>query len=127
MKKKILVVDDEPDLVAAIKARLEKSGYQVIPAYSGEEALKALRQEKPDAVILDILMPEPNGLKVLKKIRMHDKKLPVFILTGLKDKERFVMARRLNASGFILKTNDLKKELEHITSALRISEGYRQK
>lgn len=127
MKKKILVVDDEPDLVAAIKARLEKSGYQVIPAYSGGEALKALRQEKPDAVILDILMPEPDGLKVLKKIRMHDKKLPVFILTGLKDKERFVMARRLNASGFILKTNDLKKELEHISSLLRISEGYRQK
>lgn len=120
--KKILVVDDEAHLVEAIRARLEKSGYEVVPAYNGKEALEAIARDKPDAVILDILMPEPDGLKVLKRIRRRNKELPVFILTGLKDKERFAMARKLRASGFISKTNDLKKEIEHITSILRISE-----
>lgn len=122
MRKKVLVVDDEAHLVDAIKTRLEKSGYEVISAYDGKRALESIARDKPDAVILDILMPQPDGLKVLRSIRRRNKNLPVFILTGLKDKQRFSMARKLRASGFISKTNDLKREIDHITSVLRISE-----
>ncbi len=123
--KRILIVDDEADFLVLMKNRLEKVGYEVSTASDGPEALEKIRREKPDAVLLDILMPQLDGLKVLKKIRSKDKKLPVFILTAFSDGERFHLAERLGASGFIVKTSDLQKEIGNITSVLRISSKYK--
>jgi two-component system alkaline phosphatase synthesis response regulator PhoP len=66
-KKKILVVDDEPDMLKLISFQFEKSGYIVIKAVNGEEALRLMRNEKPDLVILDFLMPVMTGDEVCKK------------------------------------------------------------
>ena len=123
-KKKILVVDDEAEFVRMMKTRLEANDYEVVTASDGKEAFQRIEEEKPDAVVLDIMMPGWDGLSVLKRIRRRYKTMPVFILTAFPDADRFETAKRLNASGFIAKTADLKTEIANITSVLRISEKY---
>ena len=123
-KKKILVVDDEPDFLQVITMRLQANNYEVITAFNGKEALAKIKKEKPAAVLLDILMPKLNGLETLKRIRKINKKLPVYILTAFSNEERFKLAKKFNASGFIVKTSSLKKEIENITSVLRLADKY---
>jgi len=120
-KKKILVVDDEIDFLKVIKLRLEVNGYDVITAFDGEEALKKIKTEKPDALLLDILMPKIDGLGILRKVREENKSLPIFIMTAFSNEERYSLANKFNASGFILKTSDLQKEVDNINSILSIS------
>ena len=125
-KKKILLVDDEVDFLQLLKARLEANGYNVVTAMNAQEALVKFKREKPDALILDIMMPEINGLEVLKEIREKDQKLPVFIITAFSNEERFKLANQFNASGFILKTSDLQAEINNINSVLGIAEKYKK-
>jgi len=84
-KKRILAVDDEKLIVLAIKANLVLEGYEVIEAYDGVEALQKIEEEKPDLVILDVMMPEMNGWEVLTRIRENPEtaNLPVVMLTAL--------------------------------------------
>ncbi|MFC1576608.1 response regulator [Candidatus Omnitrophota bacterium] len=124
--KKILVVDDEPEFLEVAKIRLTASGYDVITASDGREAINKIKKEKPDAVLLDIVMPEYGGLSVLKRIRRIDKNLPIFIMTAFSNEDKFELAKKLDASGFIVKTSDLKKEIANITSFLRVSKGYKK-
>jgi CheY-like chemotaxis protein len=124
-KKAILVVDDELDFLKVIRMRLEANGYTVVTAVDGKEALDKIKKYKVDAVLLDILMPGMNGLEVLKKIRKDHKSLPVFIITAFSNEERFELANKFNASGFIVKTSDLKKEVDNITSFIRIADKYK--
>ena len=123
-KKKILVVDDEPDFLEIITTRLTANDYEVVTASNGDEALDRIKTAKPDVVLLDILMPGMNGLEVLRKIRKMDSKLPVYMVTAFSTDERFKMANKLGASGFIVKTNDLAKEIDNITAALDIGVGH---
>lgn len=124
-KKRILLVDDEPDFVELIRHRLQINGYEVTAAPDGKEALEMLKKEKFDAVLLDILMPQMDGLTTLKMIRRRNKDLPVFMLTAHSDDERFKQANQSGASGFIMKTADLQKEISNITGILRISDKYK--
>lgn len=125
-KKKILVVDDEADFADMVKMRLMRNDYDVVIAYDGKEALSKVKTENPDAVILDILMPGMDGIAVLKKIRKIKKNLPVFMLTAFSNEERFRLANKFDAAGFIVKTNDLQKEIENITGALSISGKFKK-
>lgn len=126
-KKKILVVDDEPDFLKMIKMRLEADDYDVITASDGEEALDKVKCEKPDAVFLDILMPGLDGLETLKIIRRKNKNLPIFIITAFSNEERFKLANKLDSSGFIVKTGDLKEEVKNISSILALADSYKPK
>ncbi|MFA6142907.1 MAG: response regulator [Candidatus Omnitrophota bacterium] len=126
-KKKILVVDDEIEFLEMLRIRLEVSGFDVITATNGQDALEKINKEKPNAVLLDVLMPGIDGLGVLKKIRKTDKDLPVYIITAFSNEERFKVANKLGASGFIVKTVDLKKEIENITTALNLSDKFKSK
>lgn len=83
-KNRILVVDDEPGIVDIARANLEGHGYIVIGAYDGEEALEKINAEKPDLVILDILMPEMDGWDVLERIESNPELagIPVIMLTA---------------------------------------------
>lgn len=86
--KKILVVDDEKNIRALFRDELEDEGYEVITAGGGQEALKKIREEHPDLVLLDIRMEDMTGIEVLEVIRRTDKILPVIMCTavrGLKD------------------------------------------
>ncbi len=84
MKKKILVVDDEPEIVDIVK-RMLRNKYDVIGAYDGEECIKVAKKEKPDLILLDILMPKMDGWETLKKLKEDEelKDIPVSMLTAL--------------------------------------------
>lgn len=123
-KKRIFVVDDEPDFLNMIKIRLEASDFSVDIFDNGQDLLERLKKDKPDAILLDILMPNLDGLATLKKIRKGHKDLPVFIITAFSNKERFELAKKFSASGFIVKTGDLKREVENITNILRVADKF---
>jgi len=82
---KILLVDDDPDFVEATKIVLESAPYQVEVAYNGREALAKVHEEKPDLIILDIIMPEQDGFKVCKALKEDPElsKIPIIMLTSL--------------------------------------------
>src|SRR3989339_345444 len=82
--KKILVVDDEPDVVKLLKVRLEASGYAVIEAYDGQEGLDKAHNEMPDLIILDLMLPKLNGYQVCRMLKFDEdyKNIPIIILTG---------------------------------------------
>jgi len=125
-KKRILLVDDEIDFLQLLKARLEANGYSVVTAMNGKEALEKFKREKPDALILDVMMPEINGLEVLREIRKDDQKIPIFIITAFSNEERFKAANQFNASGFIMKTSDLQSEIDNINVTLGIAAKYKK-
>ncbi|MFA6078848.1 MAG: response regulator [Candidatus Omnitrophota bacterium] len=124
-KKKVLVVDDEVDFVELIQMRLKSEGYEVITANNGRDALERIKADKPDAIILDIMMPELDGLSVLKEVRQKDKRIPIFIVTAFSNEEKIRIAGEFNASGFIIKTQDLGKELKAISAAIEIAEKFK--
>jgi DNA-binding NtrC family response regulator len=125
--KKILIVDDEPDFLEVMRVRLEANNYEIITASNGEDALNHVKNDKPDAVLLDILMPGIDGLEVLRRIRKMNDSLPVYIITAFSTEERFKIANKFGASGFIVKTDNLAKEIDDITSALDMSSKFRKK
>ena len=126
-KKKILVVDDEIDFTELMKLRLEANDYDVLVLNNGEGALDIVKKEKPDAVLLDIMMPGIDGLTLLKQIRAHDTRLPIFMITAFSNEERIKLAGKLNASGFIVKSRqDISEEIKNITDAIEISNKYKK-
>lgn len=84
MANKIMVVDDEPDVVDLVKLVLESDGFRVVTAYSGKEALEKIGKEMPDLVLLDIMMPQMDGWEVYSRIRANPKTkdIPVAMLTA---------------------------------------------
>lgn len=101
---KILVVDDEPVNVKLITANLEND-YEIIPAYSGKEALEKINSDKPDIVLLDIMMPDISGYEVCKKIKQQDttRFIPVVIITALSGLEDKIKAIESGADDFLTK------------------------
>jgi len=84
-KNRILVVDDEKDVVEYLRELLEDNGYEVTPAYSALEAMKSIARQRPDLILLDLLMPEETGTGLYRKLR-HKKEyrdIPVIVISGL--------------------------------------------
>jgi len=84
MPKKILIVDDEPDMVTYLSTLLEDEGYMTITATDGEEGIAKVKTEKPDLVSLDLLMPNKTGIRMFRELRKDDevKDIPVVMVTG---------------------------------------------
>ncbi len=143
---KILLIDDEPDIVRVLGISLKADGYQVIPALSGAEGLEAFAKDKPQIVITDIKMPGMDGIEVLEKIKRLDPNTEVIIITGHGDIDNTIEALKYGASDFINKpvrddalsialkrakekldikrqlkeyTTDLEKKIEFATRELR--------
>ena len=85
---KILVVDDDPDLVESVTVLLEKRNHVVIPAYGGIEGLEKAKKENPDAIILDVMMPDKNGYEVCKELKADPQcqSIPILLLTAVASK-----------------------------------------
>jgi len=85
MRKKVLTIDDDPDIISFIVTVLEENDYIPLEANNGEEALAKIRQEKPDLVICDVLMPRQSGIKMYRELKTDDslKNIPVIILSGI--------------------------------------------
>jgi len=120
MKTKILLVDDEKDIVEFLEYNLVQEGFDVITAYDGMEALKKL-SEKPDLVILDIMMPQLNGYDVCKKIRSlpEFRQTPVIFLTAKSSEVDEIRGLEIGASDFIQKPISPKKLIARVNSNLR--------
>ncbi len=125
-KRKILVVDDEADILELLASRLKANNYDVVTAVDGEDALAKISKEKPDAVLCDIMMPRLGGLDVLRKIRETDDRLPIFMITAYTNEERFKIANQYNASGFIVKTEDLQSQIENIAAIIDLAHRYKK-
>lgn len=82
--KKIMVVDDEPDIVYVVSKMLEKEGYEVVGAASGEEALDKLNEEKPDLILLDVMMPGIDGWETCRRIKEKSEDVLVAMLTVMR-------------------------------------------
>jgi DNA-binding response OmpR family regulator len=83
-KKRILLVDDEAELVELVKMRLEANGYDILTAYDGKEALDVAKKEMPDLIILDLMLPQIDGYKVCRMLKFDEKykKIPIIIFTA---------------------------------------------
>lgn len=104
-KKTIMVVDDNPDIITIVKTILEGKGYSVIGAYSGQELLNHLDNQKPDLIILDIMMPEMDGLEVLSRLKgaPETASIPVILLTAKVQYEDVLGGYKQGADYYITK------------------------
>ncbi|MBT8333506.1 MAG: response regulator [Deltaproteobacteria bacterium] len=87
-KKQILLIDDDPDFVEAVKVIVENGGYDVRVAYDGQEGLEAVAEGKPDLIVLDVMMPVMNGHEACAKLKADDatKEIPIILLTAVADR-----------------------------------------
>lgn len=122
-KKKILIVDDELHILELLKYNLETSGYEVIEAESGEEALEKLNASV-DLVILDLMLPGIDGLEVLKRIRFNEslKNIPVIMLTAKNEEIDAVLGLEMGADDYIGKPFRVRELLARIKAVLRRKE-----
>ncbi|MCF6271202.1 MAG: response regulator transcription factor [Melioribacteraceae bacterium] len=120
MKTKILIVDDEKDIVEFIQYNLEQEGFQVIKAYNGKEAIERIK-EKPDLVVLDVMMPGLDGYEVCKKIRTKEKykNIPILFLTAKISEQDEVHGLDIGADDYIAKPVSIKKLIARVKSNLR--------
>src|SRR6202171_3103603 len=98
--RSILVVDDEPHLVRAVRMYLELQGFTVFGAQSGEEALEAIRDRLPDLVVLDVMLPGMNGFDTLQEMRRVSN-VPVIMLTSLAHEDQRVQGLAMGADGYV--------------------------
>ncbi|MFP4472623.1 MAG: response regulator transcription factor [Candidatus Omnitrophota bacterium] len=118
MAYKILLVDDEPDIVQIISFRLEKAGYDVDIAVDGAGAMKAYEKGCPDLILLDVMLPDMEGFDVCAKIKAADPQQKIIIYTAKVDGVDAAKARNCGADEFTVKTTDLKFILEAIQNLL---------
>lgn len=105
-EKRILVVDDEPDLVMMVKKNLEKEGYKVEVAYNGVEAMEKVKANPPDAIVLDVMMPEKDGFEVCADLKNDEKyeDIPIVMLTAVAD--HVSSTRYSHADGMSMEADD---------------------
>ena len=118
---KVLIIDDEPSVRALLDMKLRHQGYDVFFADNGWKGLQLYRQEHPDVIVLDLRMPELDGVAVLKEIRRVDPKQPVIILTGDTTPETERQVRALGVSEFIIKGSSMNLLVDTLKSFLKPS------
>ncbi len=121
-KKLILVVDDEPRMVRFVRMNLELEGYRVSTAANGMEAIEKVREELPDLVILDVMMPGMDGYETLESIRKVGNNVPVIMLTVKAEEEDKVRGLELGADDYVTKPFSPRELMSRVKAALRRAE-----
>ncbi len=105
-KKRILVVDDEPDFASIVQGNLEKEGFEVEVAYDGVEGLEKVKANPPDAIVLDVMMPEMDGYKMCSELKADEKyaDIPILMLTAVAD--RVTSTRYSHYDGMSMEADD---------------------
>lgn len=125
MSERILVVDDDPQIVRLLRAYLEQSGYYVFTAYSGIEAMRILRAERPDLVLLDLMLPDQDGWAVTRTVR-DDRSLadtPIVMLTARVEDEDKIVGLELGADDYVAKPFNPREVLARVRAVLRRAQG----
>jgi len=120
MSQKILVVDDELDIVKVVRAYLEQSGFRVITASDGEQALAMFRHEQPDLIVLDLNLPKMDGLDVCRAIR-RDSNVPIIMLTARVDETDRLIGLEIGADDYIVKPFSPREVVARVRTVLRRS------
>ena len=122
MSKKILIVEDEKDLSKVLQDTLTDQGFETIVAKDGEEGLQLAVSEKPDLILLDVLMPKKNGIEMLKDLRENDSIVPppiVILLSNADTTENVFESMKYDVSDFLVKSDwELDQIVEHIKKKL---------
>src|SRR5438094_6834310 len=122
--KTILVVDDEPEIVRLVRDYLEHGGFRVLTAGDGPTALRVVRERRPDLVVLDLGLPEIDGLDVTRSLR-RDSEVPVVMLTARGEESDKLVGLELGADDYVTKPFSPKELVARVRAVLRRSEAAR--
>ncbi len=122
----ILIVEDDPTMLRGLKDNFEFKGYRVLTAPDGEEGLNAALNEKPDLIILDIMLPKINGYEVCRLIRKEELDMPIIMLTAKGEESDIVLGLNLGADDYVTKPFSIKELLARAAAFLRRSKQTEQ-
>lgn len=119
--KKILIVEDEKDILQLVKLYLEKEGFRTVTAMTGSEGLKQVKAEKPDLIVLDLMLPELDGLEVCKRVRSSSDTamLPIIMLTAKAEESDTIIGLELGADDYVTKPFSPKTLVARVKALLR--------
>ena len=125
LKKRILVVDDDKEVVRLMRGYLEQSGYEVLVAYNGESAMHIIRRESPDLVLLDLMLPDRDGYDVTRTVRndpnlMH---MPIIMLTARVSDTDKIVGLELGADDYVTKPYNPREVVARVRARLRVQTG----
>jgi DNA-binding response OmpR family regulator len=120
-KKRILIVDDEEDILEVLKFRLEANDYEVMTASDGQEGLNKARSEKPDLMILDLMLPKIDGYKVCRMLKFDEtyKSIPIIMVTAKSQQKDEDLGREMGADAYVMKPFEPEILLDKIRELLR--------
>jgi phosphate regulon transcriptional regulator PhoB len=121
MFKKILIVEDEQDLIKLLRYNLEKEGFRVAHTTDGSLALAQMRRDTPDLVILDLMLPGMDGLEVCRQLRRHDRyaPLPILMLTARGEEADRVVGLEIGADDYVIKPFSMRELIARVRALLR--------
>lgn len=122
MSKKILIVDDEPQIVNVVKAYLERAGYQAVTAKDGPTAISVFQREKPDLLILDLNLPGMDGLDVCKAVR-RESEVPILMLTARVEEADRLIGLELGADDYVVKPFSPREVVARVRTILKRASG----
>ena len=116
MGKKILIAEDEANLLFTVRSRLEFEGFAVSTAGDGEEALQKVQEEKPDLILLDVMMPKMNGYKVARLLKFDEsyKRIPIIMMTGRTQPKDVEQGKHVGADEYVTKPFEIEELIELI-------------
>ncbi len=125
MSQRILVVDDDKEIVRLLRAYLEQSGFHVLTAYNGETALHTLRRERPDLMILDLMLPDRDGWDVTRIVRSDGglRATPIIMLTARVEDQDKIIGLELGADDYITKPFNPREVVARVRAVLRRAQG----
>ena len=124
---KILIIEDEPDMVLGLKDNFEFEGYEVLTASDGMAGLERARSQKPDAIILDIMLPKLSGLEVCKALRSEGFTAPIVMLTARGQEIDKVVGLELGADDYVTKPFSIRELLARVRAILRRTDGTKKR
>jgi two-component system KDP operon response regulator KdpE len=122
---RVLVVDDEPEILRCLELSLEERGYQVVKAITAEAALEVFAERKPDVMIVDLLLPGANGIELTRTVRQQSN-LPIILLSAIGDADKKIEALEAGADDYVTKPFNVDEVVARIRSILRRSVGATQ-
>lgn len=121
-KPTVLLVEDDPFMVSLLAQEFSKDGFELLLASDGDDAVAKFKEGRPDALVVDILLPRKSGIEALREIRQlpGGKEVPAVILTNVEDSEQVKNAVELNVAAYLIKANTLMSEIvEKVKQALQ--------
>ena len=123
-KKRILIIDDEKEMVVLLQMRLEAADYEILVSNDGQEGLDKARAEKPDLILLDIMIPKMNGYQVCRELKIDNgtKRIPVVMLTAKAQESDKFWGKEVGADDYVTKPFEASELLEKIRELLEVTQ-----